>query len=258
MVRGGEGVVLARSAGCVLTGAVPEPRDDPGLVDGDPTGHTVAQPPGDDLGELGEARGRLPPGPSPRVLQRLRQVPVVERHDGLDARTEEIVDVAVVEVEPGLVYAAAPFGEDARPGNREPECVRAEFAQKSDVALIAVVGIARDGAGITVPHGAGNGAEAIPDALASAVLVDCPFDLIRGSGGSPQKISREHEIILGAAHGSNAHPNFSTAAVSAAPDDLQGARSEGSVHIHPCPWRPEPGWHVSRSPRAATEVTRGE
>ena len=65
----------------------------------------VAEPRGDDLGVLGERVDRLARGPAAAVLERLRQVPVVERDEGLDAVREQLVDEPVVEVEAGRVHA---------------------------------------------------------------------------------------------------------------------------------------------------------
>ena len=44
--------------------------------------------------ELGEALDGVAVAPAALVLQRLRQVPVVERHDRLDAALEQCVDQA--------------------------------------------------------------------------------------------------------------------------------------------------------------------
>ena len=45
------------------------------------------------------------------VLQRLRQVPVVERGERLDAGREQLIDQSAVEVEALGVRLAGPFGK---------------------------------------------------------------------------------------------------------------------------------------------------
>ena len=60
-------------------------------------------------------RGR-PLGPAARVLQRLRQIPVVQRDERVDVAREQLVDQPVVEVEARFVGPADPIGEDPRPG----------------------------------------------------------------------------------------------------------------------------------------------
>ena len=64
----------------------------------------------DDLGVLREGVDGLAGRPAAAILERLRQVPVVQRDERLDAVREQLVDEAVVEVEAGLVHAAAAAG----------------------------------------------------------------------------------------------------------------------------------------------------
>src|SRR4029079_10300530 len=83
--RGGEGVAVAPAAGGVLAAAVAEPGDHPRLVLRDPTRDTVAEPRDDDLDVLRERLDRVPCRPAALVLERLREVPVVERRERLEA-----------------------------------------------------------------------------------------------------------------------------------------------------------------------------
>src|SRR5439155_9471731 len=116
---------------------------------------------------------------------------VEERHERPDACGEQLVDEPVVEVEPRLVHLAAPMREHARPCDREPERVEAELAHERDIVRVAVVEVARDGARVAVAHLPGRRAEAVPDALAAAVLLYGTLDLVRGGRGSPQEAGRE-------------------------------------------------------------------
>ena len=59
----------------------------------------VAEGRGHDVGVLGEVVRRRPLRPATVVLERLGQVPVVQRHVRVDAGGEQLIDEPVVEVE---------------------------------------------------------------------------------------------------------------------------------------------------------------
>ena len=89
-------------------------------------------------------------GQPPRVLQRLGQVPVVERGPGLDAVLQERVDQAAVEVEAALVDRPGAGRLDPRPGDGEAVGAQAEVGHQRDVVAVAVVVVGGDGAGVAV------------------------------------------------------------------------------------------------------------
>ena len=66
--------------------------DDVRLVVRDPVADAVAEPRRGKMRELGEGLGGVAIGPAAFVLQRLRQVPVVERDEGRDAALQQRVD----------------------------------------------------------------------------------------------------------------------------------------------------------------------
>ena len=68
----------------------------------------VAQRADDDVGVLGKARRRVALRPAAGVLERLRQVPVVQRHERADARGERRVDQPLVVVEPAELAGPRP------------------------------------------------------------------------------------------------------------------------------------------------------
>ena len=179
VVRRGERVRLALAAGCVQAEPVAEPRDHPRLVLRDPVADAVAETAGDGLHVLGECTDRVAGRPAAAVLERLRKIPVVQRRVGLDPVGEQLVDEAVVEVEPGGVRPTAPVGQHPGPGDREAEGVETELSHQPDVLRIAVVRVARHRTVVAVPDVAGHGAEPVPDALAAAVLVGRALDLVR-------------------------------------------------------------------------------
>src|SRR3954447_5952805 len=198
MMRCRDGIRLARAAGRVLPPCVADPGDDPRLVVRRPVRDAIAEPRGDDVGVLDERLCCRAVRPAARVLERLRGVPVEERRERGNPRGEQVVDEPVVEVETGLVHPAAAFRENARPGDREAERVEPELAHELDVLRIAVVEVTRDRPGVSAPNLAGRRAEAIPDALAAAVLVDSALDLVRGRRGTPDEVGHASTSSAGA------------------------------------------------------------
>ena len=106
VVRRGQRGAGVLHPGGVPAGAVAQHRRAVRLVQGDPAPHPVAEVLLDGRRELGEPVRGVAVRPAARVLERLRQVPVVERHDGRDAPPEQLVDQPRVEV-------------DTRPGSRD-------------------------------------------------------------------------------------------------------------------------------------------
>src|SRR5262249_19334290 len=125
------------------------------------------------------------------VLEGLRQIPVVQRRERLDARREQLVHEPAVEVEALRIRLAATFGEDPRPRNREPVRGRADGLHQSDVLLVPVVVIVGDVAVLVVLDLPGRVGVRIPDRRALAVLVPGAFDLVRGRGDAPVEPFRE-------------------------------------------------------------------
>ncbi len=194
MVRRRDRVTRALAAGRVLARPVSEPRDNPWLVLRDPARNPVAQARGDDLDVLGERLDRLADRPAAAVLERLRQVPVVERRERLDPVLEELVDQVVVEVQSRRVHATAPVRDDARPGDREPVRVEPELAHQAHVFRVAVVGVARDPAVIAVRDRSRSGRKPVPDALPAAVLAHRSLDLVRRGRSPPEEVGGEGSV----------------------------------------------------------------
>gem|GEM_PF-3437672 len=159
----------------------------PGLVEGDPEVHFVAQRGEAGGGVVGEVLRRVAGGPAAGVLERLGQVPVVERHGGADAGAEQRVNQAVVVVEALGVLGADPGGKDAGPGERETVGAHAQIAHQRHVLGVAVELVARHVAGMAVLDLAGRAAESVPDARPAAVLARSALDLVAGRRRAPQK-----------------------------------------------------------------------
>ena len=179
------------SARRMQAGAVAQERRAPRLVERDPVLDPVAEREGGRRRQLGEPVRGLPGRPATGVLERLGQVPVVERHPGRDAGGEQLVDEAVVEVEPGAIGKATAVGQDPRPGHGEPVRAQAEFAHQGDVLAVAVHVVARDQAGVAVADPARGGREGVPDRRRAAVLVGGALDLVRRGRGAPDEVRRK-------------------------------------------------------------------
>src|SRR3954463_10404724 len=112
--------------------------DEPGaFVDGEEMLHAVAQARRDIGGVIREGLRRIARGPAAEaVLQRLRQVPMIQRRKRRDAVRERLVDKAVVEIEPFGIWRAGAFREDARPCNRESIGLYAERLHQLDIFLV--------------------------------------------------------------------------------------------------------------------------
>jgi hypothetical protein len=158
---------------------VAEERDHPRLVVGDPLRDHVAELLRHQPRVLGEALGRVARRPAAAVLQRLREIPVVQRGDRLDPALEQPLDEAAVEADAARVERAAPVRLHPRPGDREAVALDPHRREQVEVLAPAVVVVAGDVAGVPVDDVAGRVAEAVPDRLAAAVLVPRALDLVR-------------------------------------------------------------------------------
>ncbi len=197
MVGGRDRVGRGGAPGRVDAEPVAEPGDHPGLVLRQPETDAVAEPARHDLDVLAEGIDGAPLDPAARVFEGGRKIPVIERDERLDLVLEQLVDHAVVEVEPRLVDATAALGQDPRPRDREPERRRPELTQQRDVVAIAVVEVAGGRAALAVANLAGRRTEAIPDALAAAVEIGRPLDLVGGGARAPEEPRREAVLLVG-------------------------------------------------------------
>ncbi|MDF9805554.1 hypothetical protein M2436_004101 [Streptomyces sp. HB372] len=193
VVGGAQGREVAGPARGVDPVPVPEERRAPGLVERRPGRHPVAQRPGHQARVLREPVRRVPLGPAARVLQLLRQVPVVERGDRSDPGRQQLVDQTAVEVQAAL-HGRAPAGRlDPGPGDGEPVVGDAQFLHQAYVVRHPVQMVGGDVAGVAVAHLAGRPAEGVPDRRRTAVLGGSALDLIGGGGGPPAECGGEAE-----------------------------------------------------------------
>ena len=113
------------------------------LVDRQPRGVDVPQRLEHDRRVLPEPVRRVAHRPAAGVLQRLRQVPVVERDRRVDPPRQQPVDQPPVEVDPGLVDVAGARRLDARPRHREPVGGQPEVRDQVEVRLPQAVVVGR-------------------------------------------------------------------------------------------------------------------
>ena len=159
-------------------------------------------------GVVGEPVDDLRVGEAAAVLQRLRQVPVEQVDQRLDAGVEQGVDEALVEVEAGLVDGAGPRGQDARPADAEAVGARPQLGHEPDVLRVAVVVVARDVARAAVGDRTRPSGEGVPDRRASAVLGGGSLDLVGRGGEAPREVRREapgESVRVGVEGGGSAH-----------------------------------------------------
>jgi hypothetical protein len=190
-VGGAEEVVEVAAARGVEARQVPHHREDAGLVEDRPLFHAVAEGPYAGLGVIGESRGGVPLGPAAAVLERLRQVPVVEGGEGADPGRQQRVDQPGVVVRALGIDRARSIREQAGPGDGEAIAVEVHLAQQRHVFGDPVVGIAGHVAGMAVPDPSRGVGEAVPDGLALSVLPPGSLDLVGGGRSSPAEAVRK-------------------------------------------------------------------
>src|ERR1035441_2870220 len=111
----------------------------PGFVERDPAIDTVSQCSAGDTGEILEATGCVPVQPTPGVLERLGQVPMVKRGDRFDPLGAQGIDEPAVVVQARLVDGGLAVRLHPRPGDRETVRGDPEIREEIHVLLEAVV-----------------------------------------------------------------------------------------------------------------------
>ncbi len=191
VMRGSDGVREMPATGCMDAALVAQECLAPRFVDGDPVGGQVTQSACRPRGEVREPFSGIPQRPTPRILEDLRQLPVIERHEGAHAEVTEPPEERSIEIEPHRVERTPPRGLEAGPGDREPIRGVAELADEVHVLAPAVVVVARDVARVAVDGAARRMREGVPDRRCPSPLRRAALDLVGGRGGTPQEPGRE-------------------------------------------------------------------
>ena len=177
-----EGAGTEAQARRVLLGSVAQVGRTPRLVQRGPGVDAVAEALGHDTRVVGERIGGSAVQPAALVAEVLRQIPVVQRHDRLDAGLQQGVHDAFVEVEAFFVGHAIRRRYDAGHGDREAVGVHAEVLEQREVLAPTMVGIGGHIAGVAGDGGSRRMAEGVPDGGATAILGHRAFDLIGRCG----------------------------------------------------------------------------
>jgi len=172
----------------VNTPAIAEKREDPRLIENAPVRNAVAEGANGHVNIVGEAGGEIAIGPAAGVFQFLRKVPMVEGAERTDFWFMESVGGTLVVFGARGIGRAGTVGLDAWPGDGKTVTGQVQGFKKSDVFLIAMIGITGNVACGSALHFAGSVREAVPDGFALAVFGPGTFDLIGGGGGTPNKI----------------------------------------------------------------------
>jgi hypothetical protein len=191
VVRHGQRVEQERLAGGVRAQHVAERHVHERLVQRDPQLDPVAQCGRHQARVLGEPVRRVPVQPAAVVLQRLRQVPVEQRGDRVDAVPQQLVDKPVVEPDATRVDLAGARRLDPRPGDREAVRVDAQISHQLDVRGIPDIVVAGDPATAPVGDAPRLRGERVPDRGPPSARRDRALDLIRRGGHPPQEAGRE-------------------------------------------------------------------
>ncbi len=184
----------------VMAVAVAEIRRAPRLVERRPCVDRAGQFAAHQVGVVGETVSGVAIEPAAAIFQMLRQVPVIERHEGRDALLFQTVQEALVEVEPFAIGRACRV-HHAWPRNREPIAFETERGQHLDVRFPAMIVIAGNGAGVAGQHLAGYRREGVPDRRQAAVFIHRAFDLIRSGGGAKQEVLAPQRGVRGRGEG---------------------------------------------------------
>ena len=144
------------------------------FVERHPVLDPVAKARREQRGIVGEPLHDLRVGEPPAILECQGQVPVEQVDQWLDASLEEAVDEAPIEVEPGLIDAAGPQGQDARPADAEAVGPDAGLGHQPDVIPVAMVVVAGDVTGGAIGDRHRLAGELVPDGLGAAIVSAAP------------------------------------------------------------------------------------
>lgn len=163
---------------CVNSIAIAELENNLRLVERDEMRDTAFEMLRHHPGKAGKGFRCFAAQPAAGFFQRLRQLPVIERHPRRDAVCKAAVYHAVIVLEPGLIPGAAALRVDARPTGGKPVGAQTELRKKADILFITMVAVTGHRAVFVICNGIRPPAEYIPDAFTAAVCGWKAFRLI--------------------------------------------------------------------------------
>jgi len=104
--------------------------------------HAIAERVGHDARVVAKIFGEVAIRPPAGILERLRQIPMIERHPRLDIAREHLVNHAPVKIEPLLINRSLAVRHDPRPRQRNPRRIKPKLSHQPNVIGIAMVKIA--------------------------------------------------------------------------------------------------------------------
>jgi hypothetical protein len=150
----------------------------PRLIEGGPSPDAVAERAVHQRSVLGETQGGVARRPAAAILERLGQVPVVQREPRIDVMREQLVDEPPVVVEAAVVTGPATRRLYPGPGHGEAVGVEAELRHELDVLRVPVIVVARHVSGVPAENSARRVGESVPDGGLSAVVGGRALDLV--------------------------------------------------------------------------------
>src|SRR3954452_8067721 len=222
-------------ARCVSAVRVPEQRRAPRLVQRGPRVGRGLQRVEHQYRVVPEPVRRVAHRPSARVLEFLRQVPVVQRHPRIDALGKQLVDQPVVEADPGRVHRALATRLDPRPRHREPVGVQAEILDQGNVLRHPVVVVTGDIPVVTVVDRTRHPAVGVPDRRRPAVLGDGALDLVRRRRDTPPEPGRKPRDELGVPRDRSRAHNYLSTDRGTRPGSQQATDRFGSLRAEGIP-----------------------
>src|SRR5579863_1916718 len=175
----------------VVAEPVPDDSMHRSFVEHGPVLHPIAEASGHDLGVIGEPMPDIAVQPAAAVLQRLRQVPVIEASPRRDSVFAAFVHQAVVEIEPQRVDRPGSSRNNSRPRRRETIGAEAAAGDQFDIFAIAPIMVGGYGRGFAAMNVALGAREYVPDRIAATVNVDGAFNLVCGGRHTPAEIRTE-------------------------------------------------------------------
>ncbi len=157
------------------------------LIRGHNVLHAILQLARNETGIVGKELRRVAIFPTAAVLQGLRQIPVVQRREGLHAMRQQRVHEPAIEVDTRLIGRTGTGGKDAAPGNRKAAALQPQVLHQLHVLRITVEEVVRYVACVAVRRLTRGVRESVPDGGSASALAHRPFHLVGGRGGAPQK-----------------------------------------------------------------------
>lgn len=158
------------------------------LIQHHPVPHTVAKQAYAGCYIIAEPANNIPVRPPAFQLQRIGQVPVVQRYPGGYPQFQAQVNNSVVKVSPGLIQLAFAFGKKTTPGYGETIGRNAHAAHHHQIVHVTVVKVTGYITVFAIAYTAFGMGKYIPYRLAFTVFIRRPFYLVGSGRYSPIKI----------------------------------------------------------------------